>query len=104
MSRGKVQVALEELVAGGPSAFSEKACREKYRSRMNTIQVVKASANSNCKHVCMMSNIYQGTMYVFSSLTVFRQITSLQRNYLENGWPTPGPTNVVTVDLGCMAV
>ena len=63
LSHGKLQVAIEELIAGRPSPFSEKACREKYRDHLNTIEVVKASADrGDLKYARMMSNIYQGTM------------------------------------------
>lgn len=59
----KIQVALEELVTGKRESFSEKACRERYRSHLSTIQLVKADKDrGDKKYARMMSNIYQGTM------------------------------------------
>jgi len=59
----KIQFALEDIVAGRRSPFSEKDCREKYRSHLNTIQDVKISSDTgDLKYARMMSNIYQGMM------------------------------------------
>jgi len=59
----QIQVTLEELVAGQPSTFSEKSCREKYRIHLTTIQGVKATDDGARKYARMMSNIYRGTMW-----------------------------------------
>jgi len=63
-SRGKIQVTLEELVEGRPSPFSEHLCREKYRIHLTTIQDVKTAEDGPRKYARMMSNIYNGTMWV----------------------------------------
>lgn len=61
----KIQVALEEKVAGRASNFSEKAHRDKYRSHMLTINAVKAWSDDGLgRHARMMSTIYKRTMYV----------------------------------------
>lgn len=61
-SCAKIQVALEETVAGRPSPFSEKAYRDKYQNHLHTIYTVKNYGDRGLRYARMMSNIYQGTM------------------------------------------
>jgi hypothetical protein len=63
-SREKIQVAVEETVAGRHSSFSEKAYRDKYRSHIATINFVKNHSDRGLRYTRMMSNIYQGMMWV----------------------------------------
>ena len=61
-SRAKIQVALEETVAGRPSKFSEKLYHDKYQNHLHTINSVKNYSDHSLRYARMMSNIHQGTM------------------------------------------